>query len=156
MFLSCLFAKRRIGIWPWMESDCNKFINSSRLSLKRSLSSESTTQISPCTLIVRLNSEKGSPRVCPDLSMDFVRLLFFKVFWMLINVQKKFLENSDFKVACKTVFWSGISNKIFFSNQKFSFLNVLKCHFWTLKIFQFLFYITIQAIFAFIKSRNSF
>ena len=50
------------------------------------------------------NNMKGSPRVCPDLSMDFVRLIFFKVFWMLINVQKKFLENSDFKVACKTVF----------------------------------------------------
>ena len=62
--------------------------------------------------------------------MDFVRLIFFKVFWMLINVQKKFLENSDFKVACKTVFWSGISNKIFFSNQKFSFLNVIKGQLW--------------------------
>ena len=47
---------------------------------------------------------KESPRLCPDLSMDFVRLIFFKVFWMLINVQKKFLENSDFKVAFKTVF----------------------------------------------------
>ena len=39
---------------------------------------------------------KGSPRVCPNLSMDFVRLLFFKVFWMLINVQKKIFGKFGF------------------------------------------------------------
>ena len=33
---------------------------------------------------------KESPRLCPDLSMDFVRLIFFEVFGMLINAQKKF------------------------------------------------------------------
>ena len=67
----------------------------------------------------------------------FCQTAFLEVFGMLINVQKNFLENSDFKVAFKTVFWSGISNKFFFSNQKFSFLNVIKCHFWPLNTLNF-------------------
>ena len=53
--------------------------------------------------------------------MDLVRLIFLKVFGMRINVQKKFLENSDSKVAFKTVFWSGISNKIIFQIKNFHF-----------------------------------
>ena len=72
-----------------------------------------------CLKIIK--NVKGYARLSPDLSMDFVRLIYFVVFLMLDKMHNKIFGKSTFLTCVETIFRSTIFDKIFL------FLNNLEC-----------------------------